>query len=245
MERDINDLNASTETDRDRSTAGNPGGTSNTGGAGSYGAGASSGNSGGTANLGGTTGLGGSANTGSGSAGYGTGGAGNTNYGGASYGSTNYGSTGATESAAGAGLGLGGASEGESRTDRLRSAAQDRAGQAREKLGEAGTKARDLKTKVEQGLADRLEAGASRLRERGGASGSGMTPAYANGGAAASSDDAASAQAKAAKGMEATADWLRNGDLKGTIETQARTNPGRTLLVALGVGYLLGKTIRR
>ena len=231
MERDINDLNADTGAGRDAD--GSMGGTRNTGGAGSYGAGAGTSNSG-SAGIGGTSGLGGSANTGSGSAGYDTGGAGQTNYGG-----TNYGSTGATQSAAGAGLGLGGASES--------GAAQGRAEMAREKLGEAGTKARDMKSKLEQTLADRLEAGAKSLRERGTSGAGSMTPAYAGGSASASTADGGTArpQENVAKGMQATADWLRNGDLKSTIETQARTNPARTLLVALGVGYLLGKAIRR
>ena len=44
--------------------------------------------------------------------------------------------------------------------------------------------------------------------------------------------------------MAGTADWLRNGDLKGDIEHQVKENPGRTLLIALGVGYLLGKAFR-
>lgn len=235
MERDSNDLNATTGSDRD---AGN-GGTRNTGGAGSYGAGAGTSNTG-SAGIGGTSGLGGSANTGSGSAGYDTGGAGRTNYG----------STGATQSAAGAGLGLGGETDGGSRADDLKRSAQDRAEMAREKFGEAGSKAREMKSKLEQTLADRLEAGATKLRDRGtsgagGAGASDMTPAYAGGAASASAADAGGAQENVAKGMQATADWLRNGDLKGTIEEQARTNPARTLLVALGVGYLLGKAIRR
>jgi len=234
MERDSNDLNATTGTDRD--AGGGAGGTRNTGGAGSYGAGAGTSNTG-SAGIGGTSGFGGSANTGSGTAGYGSAGAG----------ATNYGSTGATQSAAGAGLGLGGASEEGGRADDLKRSAQERADMAREKLGEAGTKARDMKSKLEQTLADRLEAGATKLRERGTGGAGGMTPAYANGGASASSADAgmAGAQDNVAKGMQATADWLRNGDLKSTIEEQARTNPARTLLVALGVGYLLGKAIRR
>ncbi len=237
MERDSNDLNATTGTGGDAGSAGSAGsgGTRNTGGAGSYGAGAGTSNTG-SAGIGGTSGLGGSANTGSGSAGYETGGAG----------ATNYGSTGATQSAAGAGLGLGGATEGGSGADDLKRSAQERAEMAREKLGEAGSKARDMKAKLEQTLADRLEAGATKLRERG-ASGSGtdgMTPAYAGGGST-STAAAGGPQENVAKGMQATADWLRSGDLKSTIEEQARTNPARTLLVALGVGYLLGKAIRR
>ncbi len=33
-------------------------------------------------------------------------------------------------------------------------------------------------------------------------------------------------------------------DLKATIENQVRTNPARTLFIAVGVGYLLGKALR-
>jgi hypothetical protein len=33
--------------------------------------------------------------------------------------------------------------------------------------------------------------------------------------------------------------------MKEMLEEQVRTNPARTLLIALGVGYLLGKAIRR
>jgi hypothetical protein len=49
----------------------------------------------------------------------------------------------------------------------------------------------------------------------------------------------------AADAMEKTADFLRNGDLRDALEEQVRTNPARTLLIALGVGYLLGKAVRR
>ncbi len=44
--------------------------------------------------------------------------------------------------------------------------------------------------------------------------------------------------------MSKSADWLRNGDLKADIEQQVRENPGRTLLIALGLGYVLGKAFR-
>jgi hypothetical protein len=48
-----------------------------------------------------------------------------------------------------------------------------------------------------------------------------------------------------AGGMQGAADWLREGDLRQTVEQQVRTNPGRTLLIAVGVGYLLGKALRK
>jgi hypothetical protein len=52
--------------------------------------------------------------------------------------------------------------------------------------------------------------------------------------------------APAAVAMERTAEFLRGeGDLRGAVEEQVRTNPGRTLLIALGLGYVLGKAIRR
>ncbi len=60
----------------------------------------------------------------------------------------------------------------------------------------------------------------------------------------ASDERMAQVQDSVARGMTKSADWLRNGDLKGDIERQVKENPGRTLLVALGVGYLLGKAFR-
>ena len=48
--------------------------------------------------------------------------------------------------------------------------------------------------------------------------------------------------------MQASADWLRDADfgkLRDGLEQQVKDRPGRTLLIALGVGYLLGKAIRR
>ena len=139
----------------------------------------------------------------------------------------------------------------ESHTEQLKDAAQDRLGDARERMGEAAERARGWKQSLEQTLAGKLDAGADKLRERG-STGSGMgtpgTPAYAtaNGNTTAGTADRAGAvEQKVAGGMEATADWLRNGDLQSAVEEQARSNPTRTLLVALGVGYLLGKALRR
>ena len=47
--------------------------------------------------------------------------------------------------------------------------------------------------------------------------------------------------------MQNTANWLRTADansMRTGIEQQVRTNPGRTLLVALGIGYVLGRVFR-
>ena len=48
--------------------------------------------------------------------------------------------------------------------------------------------------------------------------------------------------------MESSAEWLRDADvdkIKAGVEKQVKEHPGRTLLVALGAGYLLGKAFRR
>lgn len=48
--------------------------------------------------------------------------------------------------------------------------------------------------------------------------------------------------------VQAGAEWLKDRDVqqvKQQLETQVREHPVRTLLVALGAGYLLGKALRR
>lgn len=110
---------------------------------------------------------------------------------------------------------------------------------AQQKLGQVKDKARELQST----LADRLDAGAQKLRQRqqnpplAGATDSGSVSVGAN-------DRVANVQDSVARGMEKSADWLRNGDLKQDIERQVRENPGRTLLIALGLGYVLGKAFR-
>jgi hypothetical protein len=51
-----------------------------------------------------------------------------------------------------------------------------------------------------------------------------------------------------ATGMESSAEWLRDADLdklKEGVEKQVKEHPARSLLVALGAGYLIGKALRR
>lgn len=55
------------------------------------------------------------------------------------------------------------------------------------------------------------------------------------------------AKEKVVDRMHATADWIKDRDidqLKGTIEAQVRDHPGRTLLIAAGLGYLIGRAFR-
>lgn len=107
---------------------------------------------------------------------------------------------------------------------------------ARDKLGATREKAHDLKAT----LADKLEQGAEKLRHK--ASTTTVTEVGAD-----TEMKARKASDKVASGMENTADWLRNADvdsMKSGLENQVRTNPGRTLLVALGLGYVVGRIFR-
>jgi hypothetical protein len=119
------------------------------------------------------------------------------------------------------------------RADQLKANAQDKFNQLRDKT-------RNLQST----LADRLDQGAEKLRNRTSTSSPTLAGATGEGSVAVSADDRAKMQESVARGMQKSADWLRNGDLKADIEHQVRENPGRTLLVALGVGYLLGKAFR-
>lgn len=119
-------------------------------------------------------------------------------------------------------------------------------GSAGEKLSGVGSTVREKAGGAKDSLANVLEAGAERLRAR---SGDGMSAAGATGGSMAVADDRMSqVTTRVAGGMEGAADWLREADLDGlksSIEQQVKDHPGRTLLIAVGVGYLLGKALRK
>ena len=134
----------------------------------------------------------------------------------------------------------GGSSRLEQRAEDMKESARERLGAtketAREKLNATKEKAYNLKST----LADKLEQGAEKLRHK--ASTTTMTEVGAD-----TERKARKASDKVAAGMENTADWLRNADvdsMKSGIENQVRTNPGRTLLVALGLGYVVGRIFR-
>jgi hypothetical protein len=94
-------------------------------------------------------------------------------------------------------------------------------------------------------LADGLEAGAQALRQNN------LTVVSASDGssASASSDSSiATVTDTIADGMQSSAQWLRDADLeklKNGVEKQVKEHPARSLLVALGAGYLIGKALRR
>lgn len=95
---------------------------------------------------------------------------------------------------------------------------------------------------LQTSIANKLDAGAEALRVRGtGVPGSDGTLAVNSTGLAGVTDTVAT-------GLTTTAQMVRDADmekLKTNIETQVREHPVRTLLVALGAGYILGKALRR
>ena len=129
--------------------------------------------------------------------------------------------------------------------------AQNVADRARSALSDAGSTVRDRAGNLKNSLADALESGAERLRHQGSGGGQ-MAGAAATGGTAGMVSDQSGRMAdmsnQVAGGLQGAADWLRDADLDGLksgLERQVKEHPGRTLAVAVGLGYLLGKAIRK
>jgi len=159
-------------------------------------------------------------------------------------GSAGYGASGTSGSAtSGSGFGTtSGGSEGGSVADRAR----DLAGNAKDKLADVGSSVREGAGNAKNKLADAIESGADKLRQRGARgqlSGSaGTTDVTVSG------DGVSNVTDRVAGGMQATADWLRDADLdnlRSGVERQVKEHPGRTLLLAVGLGYLIGKAFRK
>lgn len=91
-------------------------------------------------------------------------------------------------------------------------------------------------------IADGLEAGANALRQN-------KVATVSDTGSSASGDSSITAVTDTlATGMQSSADWIRDADLdklKSGVEKQVKEHPARSLLVALGAGYLIGKAFRR
>lgn len=130
---------------------------------------------------------------------------------------------------------------------------------AREKLADAGSTVRDRAADIgstvreragtaKNSLADMLTTGAEKLRNR--THGDGLAAVGAAGATTtvAADDRMTQVSDRVAGGMQAAGDWLRDADLDSMrvgVERQVKEHPGRTLLVALGLGYLLGKAFRK
>jgi len=91
-------------------------------------------------------------------------------------------------------------------------------------------------------IADGLEAGANALRQN-------KLSTVSDTGPSATADSSITAVTDTlATGMQSSADWIRDADidkLKSGVENQVKEHPARSLLVALGAGYLIGKVFRR
>ena len=130
--------------------------------------------------------------------------------------------------------------------DRARGAASA----AGEKLSDVGASVKERAGGLKSTIADALESGADKLRQRG-AGGGQIADAAATGGSiemVGDDDRLAQTTNQLAGGLQASADWLRDADLDGLkvgIERQVKEHPGRTLAIAVGVGYLLGKALRK
>ena len=133
-------------------------------------------------------------------------------------------------------------------TDTFADKAKDGLSDAKDKAKSGLAGAKDKATELKATLADKLEAGANKLRSQ-----QTSTGAYAGAGTGAPSVAAENGQLgqltdKLATGMQGTADFIRNADIdqmKSGIEKQVKENPGRSLLIAAGLGYLLGKAFRK
>ena len=107
-----------------------------------------------------------------------------------------------------------------------------------------GSSIKDKASEIPSIIADGLEAGAKALRQKRPASEttSGSAVALANDSSIIAVTDTL------ASGMQSSADWLRDADLdkiKTGVESQVKEHPARSLLIALGAGYLIGKAFRR
>jgi len=136
----------------------------------------------------------------------------------------------------------------------IRDRARNAIDTAGNRLADVGSTVREKAGTAKDRLADALESGAQRLRDRthggAGATLAGATTAGATtAGSTELTTDGRIAQVsdRVAGGMEKSAEWLRDADidsLKSGIEHQVKEHPGRTLLIAVGVGYLLGRAFR-
>jgi hypothetical protein len=126
--------------------------------------------------------------------------------------------------------------------------ARDAATSAKDRASDVGSTVRERAGQAKNSLADALEAGAERLRNRGGGQQLAGSTGYGDTSVGTDGGSVADLGQRVAGGLQTSADWLREADIDGLrqgVERQVRDNPGRTLLIAVGLGYLLGKAFRR
>ena len=119
---------------------------------------------------------------------------------------------------------------------------------AYEPVADDGSSAREKLSGFKNTIADALQSGAEKLRRQSAAD-HGSTSAEAGSAFAITEENRLSQTSnQLAGGMQGAADWIRDADLDGLkqgIERQVKEHPGRSLAIAIGVGYLLGKAFRR
>jgi hypothetical protein len=129
--------------------------------------------------------------------------------------------------------------------------ARELAGTAKNRLADVSATARERATHIRGSVADALESSADKLRQRAHIpSGDGQLSGATTGAGVAVAHEGrmTDAASRLATGMDATAEWIRDIDVDGLkvgIEKQVKEHPGRTLLIAVGLGYLIGKAFRR
>lgn len=119
-------------------------------------------------------------------------------------------------------------------------------GSVKDRVKSAASSVKGKASAIPSMIADGLEAGAEALRQR-----KTSTSVATTGGSSVTVADDSSIAAVTdtlASGMQSSAEWLRDADidkLKQGVEKQVKEHPARSLLVALGAGYLIGKALRR
>jgi ElaB/YqjD/DUF883 family membrane-anchored ribosome-binding protein len=110
-----------------------------------------------------------------------------------------------------------------------------------DKADESAASVRDRAVQMKAQLADKLETGAGRLRQRA------TNTRKIDNAIATTKQRVMETSDRVASGMERSADWLRNANVTSFqqgLERQVRENPGRTLLIAGAIGYLLGRAFK-
>ena len=110
-----------------------------------------------------------------------------------------------------------------------------------DKVEESAETIRERAVQLKVQLADKLETSAGRLRQRA------TDTAKIDDAIAVTKEKVADASDRVASGMERSAEWLRNANLSAVqerLERQVRENPGRTLLIAGAIGYVLGRAFK-
>jgi ElaB/YqjD/DUF883 family membrane-anchored ribosome-binding protein len=110
-----------------------------------------------------------------------------------------------------------------------------------DEIDQSAESIRERAVQLKTQLADKLETGAGRLRQRA------TDTAKIDDAIAMTKEKVADASDRVASGMERSAEWLRSANLSAAqqrLERQVRENPGRALLIAGAIGYLLGRAFK-